>query len=129
MSKAIAAAAAGFGLAFLCVSQSWAGTTGNGWGQSRAAAGSPGGAQLQYVFCYGANPYTAYFSPVFTTASRRSVPDLGVAYGQYLTQTGYRTNGGQCVHADALSLASAEKVRRESELRPRKIIETSWSGS
>lgn len=131
MRKNFAIAATGFGLALLCASQSFAGTTGNGWSQSRATAGLPsGGAQTQYVFCYGANPNTAYFSPVFTAASTKSIPDLGVAYGHYLTQTGYRTNGGQCIHAAASADASAEKMRRESELRAgRKIMEISWSGN
>lgn len=130
MSKIFAIAALGCGLAMLCASQSWAGSTGNGWSQRPTAAGVPAeGAQTQYVFCYGANPKTAYFSSVFSVASTRDMPGLGTAYDHYLTQMGYRTNGGQCIHADATTLASAEKMRRESELRPRKIIETSWSGS
>jgi len=131
MNRHLAIAAAGFGLALLCTSQSWAGSTSNGWSQRPTAAGVPAeGARTQYVFCFGGNPYTIYFSPVFTTASSSDIPNLSVAYGRYLTQTGYKANGGQCIHSDTSADASAEKLRRENGFRPgRKIIETSWSGS
>ncbi len=129
MSKNLAIAVCG--LALLCVSQSWAGSMGNGAAQRRAAFGlPPQGATTNYVFCYGGNPHTVYFSPVFAAASTRGIPSLSAAYGRYLTQMGYMADGGQCIHASASADASAAKRRQESEFRSgRNIIETTWSGN
>jgi hypothetical protein len=132
MSRNFAVAAFGLGLALLCISQSVAGGMGRGVAQRQAAAGSSpeGAAANYYMFCYGGNPHTAYFSPVFSVASTRGVPGLSAAYGHYLTQMGYVADGGQCIHANVRADASAAKMRQENELRlGRTIIETNWAGN
>lgn len=131
MSKQFATAALGFGLALLCVSPGLAGSMGNGAAQRRAAFGPhpEGPVATQYVYCYGGNPHSVYFSAVFAAPSTRGPVDLSSSYGHYLTQRGYKSDGAQCIHATARADASAAKTHSEDEFRSgRTIVETSWQG-
>src|SRR5579863_2215093 len=110
-------------------SAAWAGTTGNGWAQR---TGQQPAATTHYVFCYGANPHAAYFSPVFTTTTDST--SLISPFAQYLTQNGDANDGGQCITAAANADAVAEKKRRERTLRSkghghRDIVEVAWTGA
>ncbi|MGH8214024.1 MAG: hypothetical protein ACREPP_12430 [Rhodanobacteraceae bacterium] len=111
------------GLTAATVTTAWAGMTGNG-SQSNSTS---------FAFCYGGNPYTQYFSRVFPLASSATndVANKGVDYTHYLTGTGYRTNGGQCITAPSMAAAVAEKQKREEaeEYHHRKVVETEWAGS
>lgn len=131
MSNKLAVVAVGVGLSLLCVSQSLAGSMGNGAAQRRAAfAAHNGDGTTQYVFCYGGNPHSVYFSPVFSASSARGPVSLSSAYGHYLTQMGYKADGGQCNHATTSADASAAKVQQEDAFRSsRTVIETSWTGN
>ena len=109
------------------ITAAWAGTTGNGWSQSNSTS---------FAFCYGGNPYTEYYSRVFplTTSTSNHVAQAneGVAFTQYLTGIGDRTNGAQCIAAPTMAGAAAEKQNRQSaaaEYHHRKVVETEWAGS
>lgn len=131
MSKHFATAALGFGLALLCVSPSLAGSMGNGAAQRRAAFGPhpDANATTQYVYCYGGNPHSVYFSAVFSAPSTRGPVDVSSSYGNYLIQRGYKVGGKQCVRATTRADASAAKTHSENEFRSgRTIVETSWQG-
>lgn len=131
MSNKLAVLAIGVGVSLLCVSQSLAGSMGNGAAQRRAAFGPhpEGATTTQYVYCYGGNPHSIYFSAVFAAPSTRGPVDLSSSYGHYLTQRDYKADGAQCVHATDRADASAAKMRSENEFRSgRTIVETSWQG-
>jgi len=131
MSKRYATVALGFGLALLCVSPGLAGSMGNGAAQRAAAYGHhyDATATTQYVYCFGGNPHSVYFSAVFAAPSTRGPVDLSSSYGHYLTQRGYRADGAQCIHATNRADASAAMMRSENEFRSgRAIVETSWQG-
>lgn len=131
MSKHFATVALGFGLALLCVSPGLAGSMGNGVAQRAAAYGyhPEGPTTTQYVYCYGGNPHSVYFSAVFSAPSTRGPVDVSSSYGHYLTQRGYKADGAQCIHATTNADASAAKMRSENEFRTgRAIVETSWQG-
>ena len=85
-----------------------------------------------YVFCFGANPYTEYYSRVFPMASstKYDVVNKGGAFTDYLTGIGDRTNGAQCYPAPTMAGAAAEKQQRESAAgyHHRKVVETDWAG-
>lgn len=129
MSNKLAVVAIGVGVSLLCVSQSFAGSMGNGAAQRRAAfAAHAGDGTTQYVFCYGGNSHSVYFSSVFAEASTRGPVSLSSAYSHYLTQMGYKASG-QCNHATTSAAASAAKVQQEDAVRSsRTVVETNWSG-
>ncbi len=116
-------------MAVLCTSPGWAGSMGNGAAQRRAAAGlAPLPEKPRYVFCFGGNPNSVYFSAVIAQAPSPRPPNLGIAYGKYLTRAGFRNDGGQCVNAEVRADAVAEKERREASFGTRKVIQTGWTG-
>ena len=119
------------GLAALCTSQVWAGTSGNGWEQRRAAAGlPPEGATTQYAFCYGGNVKVVYFNRIITLAPTTSAPNLAAAYGDYVKTT-YGLPGVdrlRCVTANSNADALAEKERYRGMFGKAKIVEIEWAG-
>jgi hypothetical protein len=109
------------GLASICASQSWAGSTGNGWAQP---------AETQYAFCYGGNVKVVYISGIITVASTASMPNLGVAYGDYVKTT-YGLPGldrQRCVTAGSIADATAEKQRYKQMFGTTKLVEIEWAG-
>lgn len=108
------------------ITTAWAGTTGNGWSQSNSTS---------FVFCYGGNAYTEYYSRVFPLATSASnhvaQANEGVAFTHYLTGIGDRTNGAQCITAPTMAGAAAEKQNRQgaAQYHQRKVVETDWAGS
>ncbi len=115
------------GLALLCASQGWAGSTGNGW-QQRTGAQAPA-ASAHYTYCFGGLPKTAYFSAVFSSAPLEN-GELKTSFGDYLGTLGARNNGAMCFASDTMKGAEAGKKQREAELvwEKWKIVETGWTG-
>jgi hypothetical protein len=112
------------GLLMLSVSPGWAGSMGRGASQRGAA--SPESAS--YVFCFGGNPTSVYFSDVIALPPSAQQPNLAIAFGRYLTESGFRNDGGQCVHSQDRADAVAEMGRREATFGTRKIVHTGWIG-
>jgi hypothetical protein len=112
------------GILILGVAPGWAGSMGRG--ASQRGGSSPETAS--YVFCFGGNPRSDYFSDVIALAPSAQRPNLGIAFGRYLTAAGYRNDGGQCVHAQNRADAEAEMDRREDTFGTRKIVHTGWTG-
>lgn len=107
----------------------WAGSLGNGAAQRNAMHQQK---QTAFEYCYGGNNHVEYFSRVFSLSSANN--DGGVKFGQYLTQSGYHNDGGQCRTAPTMAGATADKQTSEStfqseEYHHRKIVETEWAGS
>jgi hypothetical protein len=81
-----------------------------------------------YVFCFGGNPGSVYFSDVIALAPSAQQPNLGIAFGRYLTAAGFRNDGGQCIDAWNRADAEAEMERREGTFGTRKVVHTRWTG-
>jgi hypothetical protein len=122
MNKKISIATVG--LLILSVSPGCAGSMGRG--ASQRGGTSPEIAS--YVFCFGGNPGSVYFSDVIALAPSAQQPNLGIAFGRYLTAAGFHNDGGQCVHAQNRADAEAEMERREDTFVTRKIVHTGWTG-
>jgi hypothetical protein len=119
-----------FGLAVVCASPSWAGTTGNGAAQRN---GVQPVAKTHYTYCFGGLRKIVYFSPVIASPPTVNKPDPGGPFGAYLTKTyGVGSNdGGQCVSSEAMADIISAKKQREAEFdyKKWKIVETTWAGT
>lgn len=107
----------------------WTGTLGNGAAQRNAMYQQK---QTAFEYCYGGNNHVEYFSRVFSLSSAHNAG--GVKYGEYLTQSGYHNDGGQCRTAPTMAGAVAGKQESENtfqseEYHHRNIVETEWNGS
>jgi hypothetical protein len=117
-------------LSVAVATSAWAGSLGNGAAQRNAMHQQK---QTAFEYCYGGNNHVEYFSRVFSS-NPASGGAGGVKFGEYLAQSGYRNNGGQCRTAPTMSSATADKQTSEStfqseEYHHRKIVETEWAGS
>ena len=125
-----------FGLSVLCVSQSWAGSSGPGWASRLNGAQAPA-AKTYYTYCYAsyAATATAYFSAVFTSASVANMGDLKgksqVSFDTYLKTLGARNTGSSCISTTESANGVLGKKQREAELVSEKwkIVETNWTGN
>ncbi|MGH8214025.1 MAG: hypothetical protein ACREPP_12435 [Rhodanobacteraceae bacterium] len=107
----------------------WAGSLGNGAAQRNAMYQHK---QTAFEYCYGGNNHVEYFSGVFPLTP--SGNGGGVKFGQYLTQSGYHNDGGQCRTAPTMAGAVAGKQESESifqsaEYHHRPVVETEWAGA
>ena len=125
-----------FGLAVLCASQSWAGSSGPGWASRLNGAQAPA-AMTYYTYCYGgdAPTHTAYFSAVITSAPVTDIGDLKgksqVSFDTYLKTLGDRNSGSSCISTTVSANGALGKKQREADLVSEKwkIVETNWTGN
>lgn len=108
----------------------WAGTFGNGAAQRNAIYHQQ--THTAFEYCYGGNNHVEYFSRVFSLSTATNAG--GVKFGDYLTQSGFHNDGGQCRTAPTMAGAVAGKQESEStfqsqEYHHRQIVETDWAGS
>ena len=124
-----------FGLAVLCTSQSWAGSSGPGWASRLNGAQAPG-ANTYYTYCYAgdAPTHTAYFSAVFSSAPVADGRDIKsksqVSFDTYLKTVGARNSGAMCIPTTVSANGMIGKKQREADLVSErwKIVETNWTG-
>lgn len=107
------------GLVLVCTSPIWAGTTGNGSAQWNG----------QYGFCFAGNPNVVYFTQITTFAPAANVPNIGVAFGDYIKTT-YKlptVDRERCARAATSDEATAEKQRYIGTLGTTKSVEVHWT--
>jgi hypothetical protein len=131
-------AIAAFGLAVLCTSQVWAGSSGPGWASRLNGAQAPvTAAKPYYTYCYAgdAPTHTAYFSAVITSApvadAREIKSKSQVSFDTYLKTVGARNSGAMCIPNVVSASTMLGKKQREADLVSEKwkIVETNWTGN
>ena len=129
-----------FGLAVLCASQSWAGSSGPGWASRQTGAQNQApipAAKARYTYCVGGGMGTSYFSSVITSAlgpplvKPNQDSSLEHEFDAYLKTMHVLNQGSTCI----TSLVMADIVRGrkqredESAYMKYKIVETNWTGN